>query len=84
MSSRDAQTWSEASELALETGRRLEAAGLVSRDTDEHDLRELLAWQIPMYNIDFSPIEVSLEELKSKRDAAYWAEVGGWDGPWDY
>ena len=36
-------------------------------------------WQMPMYNLDFQPIRVTLEDLKTKREAAYWAEVG--EGP---
>ena len=49
-----------------------EAAGLLQdRLTEAHQTTLYGAWQIPMYELDFSPIPVSLEELQAKRDAAW-------------
>jgi hypothetical protein len=33
-------------------------------------------WQIPMYNLDFSIIPVTLEELRAEQEAEYWSMVG--------
>ena len=33
-------------------------------------------WQIPMYNLDFSLIPVSLEELEAAQEREYWSMVG--------
>lgn len=33
-------------------------------------------WQIPMYNLKFSLIEVPLEELLAEQEREYWSEVG--------
>jgi hypothetical protein len=31
---------------------------------------------MPMYNLDFTMIPASLDQLKADREAAYWSEVG--------
>jgi hypothetical protein len=50
---------------------------LVTEACTDDDVRIFYhSWQIPMYNLDFSMISVSLEELKAARDAAFWPEVG--------
>ena len=33
-------------------------------------------WQIPMYNLDFSIIPVTLEELQAEQEREYWSMVG--------
>jgi hypothetical protein len=33
-------------------------------------------WQIPMYNLEFSLIPVSLEELEAEQEREYWSMVG--------
>lgn len=33
-------------------------------------------WQIPMYNLDFSLIPVSLEKLQAEQESEYWAMAG--------
>lgn len=30
-------------------------------------------WQMPMYDLDFQPIEVSLAEFEAERNAAFWS-----------
>jgi len=32
-------------------------------------------WQIPMYNLDFSIIPVTLEELQAEQEREYWSMV---------
>lgn len=54
---------------------RLNAAGL--SDASEQQVRCLLrCWQLPMYDLDFDLLNVSLDDLEAEREAAYWAEVG--------
>ncbi|MGB8548021.1 MAG: hypothetical protein WCD82_07490 [Xanthobacteraceae bacterium] len=33
-------------------------------------------WPLPIYNVDFSPVPVTLDELKAEQDRLYWADVG--------
>ena len=33
-------------------------------------------WQIPMYALDFREVEIPLEDLEARREAAFWSEVG--------
>lgn len=55
-------------------------AGLLQDRLSEAHVSTLYGgWQMPMYEIDFSPIPVTLEEIKAQRDAAFWNEVGGFD-----
>ncbi len=51
-------------DLMLETAQQSDAETL-SRD-----------WQIPMYNLEFSLIPVSLEELEAAQEREYWSMVG--------
>ncbi|MFK4536391.1 hypothetical protein ABIA00_004574 [Bradyrhizobium ottawaense] len=57
--------------------RRLLAEGLMLDTAEEKDLALLYrSWQIPMYNLDFSLIPVSLEELEAAQEREYWSMVG--------
>lgn len=49
---------------------RLNASGLITaRATEEHARALVNAWQMPMYGMDFTQIEVPLEDLLAERDA---------------
>lgn len=50
--------------LMLETAQQSDA-GTLYRD-----------WQIPMYNLDFSLIPVSLDDLEAAQECEYWSMVG--------
>jgi hypothetical protein len=64
-------------DLTSQLGKRLDAEGLVTEAaTDEHARWFYQFWQMPMYNLDFTLIPASLDQLKADRDAAYWSEVG--------
>jgi hypothetical protein len=66
-----------AEELTRQTGTRLEAHGLVTEACTDDDVSTFYhSWQMPMYNVEFGMIPVSLEELEAARDAAFWSEVG--------
>ncbi|WP_316204180.1 hypothetical protein [Bradyrhizobium sp. SZCCHNS3051] len=62
------------------TGRllqRLHEEGLMLDTAEEKHLATLYrTWQIPMYNLDFSLIPVSLEELEAAQEREYWLMVG--------
>jgi LmbE family N-acetylglucosaminyl deacetylase len=54
-------------DLFLELAKRLEAAGLITEHaTNDHAHNLINNWQLPMYNIDFTRIQVSLEELREQ------------------
>lgn len=51
---------------------RLDAAGLITeRVTVDHARTLVNTWQMPMYEMDFSSIQVALEDLVRERDAQY-------------
>lgn len=61
--------WSLSRDLCYEMAKRLETAGLITDQATEEHMRLLYTtWQIPMYNIDFLQIPVSLEELNRSRE----------------
>lgn len=56
---------------------RLQVAGLISADAEIEQICWLYnSWQVPMYRIDFKPIQISLEELKAAQQAQLWGEIG--------
>lgn len=68
----DRDCWSKRA-ITHETILRLSAQGLITELADEHQQRLLHElWQVPMYNIDFSPIKVPLYQLQAERDATSW------------
>jgi len=57
--------------------QRLHTEGLVLDTAEEKHLAMLYrTWQIPMYNLDFSLIPVTLEELEAAQEHEYWSIVG--------
>jgi hypothetical protein len=56
---------------------KLHAEGLMLDTAEENDLATLYrTWQIPMYNLDFSLIPLTLEELEAAQEREYWSVVG--------
>ncbi|WLB09508.1 hypothetical protein QIH87_47560 [Bradyrhizobium elkanii] len=56
---------------------RLHAEGLMLESAQEDDFATLYRdWQIPMYDLDFSLIPVTLEELEAAQEREYWSMVG--------
>lgn len=73
----DSQGYSEARNLTHRLAARLDKEGLVTEQANESHVHAFYnLWQLPMYSIDFNKIDVSLEQLKAEREAAYRAEVG--------
>jgi hypothetical protein len=63
------KNWSTARALCGEMIRLLNSAKLVTeRANSDHAQTLLNDWQMPMYNIDFSLIEVSVEDLRERRE----------------
>lgn len=64
-------------DLTGQLAKRLDAEGLVAETaTNDHARWFHQHWQMPMYNLDFTLIPASLDQLKADREAAYWSEVG--------
>jgi hypothetical protein len=74
---RDREDHHEGQKLTEQLLTRLHSEGLMP-DTaqDEHVAVLYQDWQIPMYNLDFSLIQVTLEELQAEQEAQYWLMVG--------
>lgn len=74
---KDREDHHDGQKLTEQLLRRLHAEGLMLDTAEEKDLALLYrSWQIPMYNLDFSLIPVSLEELEAAQERKYWSMVG--------
>jgi hypothetical protein len=64
--------WELARDLYRPLAERLEAAGLITaRATQDHANALAHHWQLPMYDLDFTQIQVPLDTLLEERDAQY-------------
>lgn len=71
-----ATDWSEVQPLYLKMAKACEDAHLLQdRLTSDHQSTLYGSWQMPMYEIDFSTIPVTLEGLKAARERAFWSEA---------
>ncbi len=69
----DSENFENAQKLTYEMVQALEKAGLITASATEDQLCKLYhEWQLPMYHMDFSPIQVSLEQLQEERDRNIW------------
>lgn len=56
---------------------KLQEAGHFIDRAEQHHIGTLIHdWQKPAYFVDFSPIEVSLDEMKRRREAMLAREIG--------
>lgn len=56
---------------------RLHTEGLLLDTVEKEHVGTLYNdWQIPMYNLEFSLIPVSLEELEAEQQREYWSMLG--------
>ena len=75
--------FAESDRLIKSMLRRLIESGLSQEQATSEQVDALYhCWQMPMYGLDFSVIEVPLEQLKAEREASFLAEIG--DGSSDY
>jgi hypothetical protein len=56
---------------------RLHTEGLMLETAEKEHVGTLYQdWQIPMYNLEFSLIPVSREELEAEQEREYWSMAG--------
>jgi hypothetical protein len=74
---RDKENHHDGEKLTEQLLMRVHSAGLIL-DTaqDAHVATLYREWQIPMYNLDFSLIPVTLAELEAEQEQEYWSMVG--------
>ena len=69
----------DARRLASELmGRLIELGMPADAATQEHVDTLFSSWQLPMYHLDFTNIDVSLDDLKAQQEAMFWSEFGGY------
>lgn len=69
---RETETHADAERLTQVMIGRLIDLGLPSSTAKQEDVAMIYgAWQMPMYNIDLRPIDVTMDELQRARDANY-------------
>ena len=74
---RDQEDHLDGQKLTEQLLERLDSEGLMLDAAQQEDVATLYRdWQIPMYDLDFSLIEVSREELEAAQEAEYWSMVG--------
>ncbi|MBL4799525.1 MAG: AbiV family abortive infection protein [Oleispira sp.] len=74
---REEENLQDTNNLTYEMVCALEKASLLSDNAEKDQLGILYRnWQLPMYRMDFSPIEISLEDLKDERDRNLAFEIG--------
>ena len=74
---KSSENWEDAKTLCHNMLCNLEKANLITESATEDQLGVLYHnWQLPMYRMDFSPVQVSLEELQAQRDLNLAHEMG--------
>jgi|ERR1043166_4552623 hypothetical protein len=63
------KTIADAQRLTKAMLSRIIDLGLPSDSATDKDVSQIYRWQMPMYNLDLSPIEVPMDELQRQRDA---------------
>lgn len=70
----DKEDHHDGAKLTEEMLKRLHAEGVMLDTAQDDDVRVLYRdWQIPMYNLDFSLIQVPLEELEAEQERELWS-----------
>jgi hypothetical protein len=74
---KDVQTHFDAKNLVEETLQRVSSAKICF-DTASTELATILfeTWQMPMYNLDLTMIDVSIESLENEREKLLYSETG--------
>src|SRR3546814_10043526 len=73
----DSQGFEEQRQLTQAVFEQLSDARLISDAfADAHGHALYNNWQITMYALDFREVEIPLENLEARREAAFWREVG--------
>jgi hypothetical protein len=65
----DALDWGEAREISFQLLVEIQSNGLMKKDASEDDASVILdEWPMPMWDFAFSPIKVSLEDLREQQE----------------
>ena len=76
---KDRQGWPNTRRLTHEMLEELDGAELITEAARSEQLTVLYdSWQLPMYHIDFTRIDVPLADLQAEREANIRAEMGYW------
>lgn len=71
------QDWSATRNLTEKMLVALEKKNLITENATDDHIRALYSlWQLPMYEIEFSQVNMSLDELRVTRDKNLWNESG--------
>jgi hypothetical protein len=74
---RDKEDHHDGEKLTEQLLTRLHTEGLMFDTAAKEHVGTLYNnWQMPMYNLEFSLIPVSLEELEAEQEREYWSMVG--------
>lgn len=74
---RDQESFRDADFLMQILLEKLTGEELVADEAENKDMRLLCrGWQLPMYNLDFGLLQVSLEDLRNEQERYLWAEIG--------
>jgi hypothetical protein len=70
----EAESIRDAKRLAKAVLERLIAEGLPSADASKDHVAVLYRhWPLPMYDVDLTPIHVTLDDLRKEQERLYWA-----------
>lgn len=74
---RDTENHDDCRRLTEELLDRLIAEHLPSADATKDYVNALFRlWQLPMYDFDFTRIDVPLDELREEQESLFWSEIG--------
>ncbi len=75
---KDKESYPQASALTRILIERLISKRVTSDQAEEKHVHLLFSeWPLPMYNLDFGLIQVSLKDLRDEQERLMWQEVGG-------
>jgi hypothetical protein len=74
---KDTQSAADSDRLIKQLIGQINTRNLATDAAEQNDVDRLYhSWQLPMYNLDFSLIEVPFEKLQREREAMFYAEMG--------
>lgn len=74
----DTETLQDGERLTRQLLERLVTESLPAEEATQQHVGDLSrSWPLPMYDVELSPLPVTLEELKAQQDRLLWSEVGG-------
>jgi len=74
----DTLDWDRAREIISLIMAECESQGILEGDINKQDFQRIYEWNPPMWDFEYSPIWVPLEDLDYVREANLWQEAGYW------